>query len=165
MTCVAFFRNLNQGQRGHVTTAQLVDAFVAGGGREVRPVRSNGTVIFEADEAERCLAAVLEQLHGASAWGDVGFVRDAAWLAERAGEFPADVAPPLVELSLFDGEFAHPLPLAGKGCSVIRAGVGYAITVNDAMGTSQATPTLERALGTPVTSRSASTVRLVLDTM
>ncbi len=165
MTSVAFFRNLNQGQRGHVATAQLVDSFLSGGGREVRPVRGNGTVIFDADDPQACLASVLEQLHGVSAWGDVGFVRDAAWLAERAGEFPADVAPALVELSLFDGEFAHPLPLTGKGCTVIRAGAGYVITVNDAMGTSQATPTLERAMGTPVTSRAASTVRLVLDAM
>jgi uncharacterized protein (DUF1697 family) len=165
MTSVAFFRNLNQGQRGHVTTAQLVDAFVVSGAIGVRPVRANGTVIFTADNTEECLSTALAQLHGASAWADVAFARGAAWLAERVSEFPANVAPPLTELSLFEGRLAHPLPMGGKGCSVVRAGDGYAVTVNDSPGTSQATPTLERALGTPVTSRSATTLRLVLDAM
>ena len=72
MTSVAFFRNLNQGQRGHVTTAQLVDAFVVSGAIGVRPVRANGTVIFTADNTEECLSTALAQLHGASAWADVG---------------------------------------------------------------------------------------------
>ena len=165
MTSVAFFRNLNQGQRGQVTTAQLVDALVSSGAVGVRPVRGNGTVIFDTEDAETCLAAALEQLARASAWRDVAFARDADWLAERAGEFPAHTDPSMLELSLFDGVLAAPLPHAGKGCTVIRAADGYAITVNDRPGTSQATPTLERALGTPVTSRAATTVRLVLDAM
>lgn len=165
MTSVAFFRNLNQGQRGHPSTAQLVDAFVSSGAVDVRPVRSNGTVMFEAEDAERCLDEVLARLDGLSAWADVAFARDGDWLAARASELPTGAVPALVELSLFDGRrtLTAPLPMRGKGCAVVTAGGGYAITLNDTPGTSQATPTLEKALTTPVTSRSASTLHLLLD--
>lgn len=165
MTSVAFFRNLNQGQRGHPTAAQLVDAFVRCGAVDVRPVRSNGTVIFEAEDAQRCLDEALALLDGVSAWGDVAFTREGDWLAARASELPAGIVPALVELSLLDDgrTLSAPMPMRGKGCAVVVAGPGYAITVNDTPGTSQATPTLEKALATPVTSRSASTLHLLLD--
>lgn len=163
MTSVAFFRNLNQGQTGHPSTTQIVEAFESIGASGVRPVRSNGTVIFEHGEPQTAIAGVLSQLHGAGAWSDLAFARDEHWLADRVDELAAAGDVQFVELSLFDGELSHELPMRGKGCTVVRAGSGYAITVNDTPGTSQATPTLERALGTPVTSRGASTVYLVLD--
>ncbi len=167
MTSVAFFRNLNQGQRSSPSTAQLLEAFSASGALEMRPVRSNGTVVFDAAEPEECLAGVVAQLHATSAWGDVAFVRDAGWLAERATQLREFATPQLVELSLFDDGVASlaGLPLRGKGCEVVLSASGYAITVNDAPGTSQATPTLERALATPVTSRSASTVLLIFESL
>jgi uncharacterized protein (DUF1697 family) len=160
---VAFLRNLNQGQRGHVTTAGLVGAFEAAGARDVHPVRANGTVLFDAPNPDECLGRVLDELAGTAPWADVAFVRDRAWLAERASEFPADVVPSLVEVSLFDGALADPAPVPGLWCTIVRAGDGYAITVNERPGTSQATPSLERLLGSPVTSRSATTIRSVLD--
>ena len=167
MTSVAFFRNLNQGQRGHPSTAQIVEAFQSNGAVDVRPVRSNGTVVFDAADPERCLAQTLDRLEARCGWEGVAFSRDGDWLADRAAELPAGVVPALVELSLFSArhELTSPLPMRGKGCSVVAAGHGYAITVNDSPGTSQATPTLERALATPVTSRTASTVHLVLESL
>ncbi|HWR85528.1 MAG TPA: hypothetical protein VN200_06005 [Rhodoglobus sp.] len=47
MLHVAFFRNVNQGQRGHPATAELVSAF---GDVEAVPFRSNGTLVFDAHD-------------------------------------------------------------------------------------------------------------------
>lgn len=165
MTTVAFFRNLNQGQQGSPSTSQLIDAFQARGARDVRPVRSNGTVSFDDADPENCLREVVDLLGEVCGWSDVAFARDSEWLAARAQELALSTMPAQVELSLFDAELelTSPLPLRGKGCSVVAAGPGYAITINDAPGTSQGTPTLERALATPVTSRSATTIRLLLE--
>jgi hypothetical protein len=165
MTSVAFFRNLNQGQQGSPTTSQLVDAFRARGALDVRPVRSNGTVCFDDADPESCLRVVVDLLGEVCGWSDVAFVRNGEWLAARAEELASHALPAQVELSLFDAELelTSALPLRGKGCAVVAAGAGYAITINDAPGTSQGTPTLERALTTPVTSRSATTIRLLLD--
>jgi uncharacterized protein (DUF1697 family) len=165
VTSVAFFRNLNQGQRGHPSTAQLVEAFERTGARGVRTVRSNGTVLFDAEDPDGCLAAVLPQLSAVCGWRDAAFWWEVEWLAQRAAEFPVNIATSLVELSLYDGKLTQDLPLVGNGCSVVQAGLGYAISVNTHPGTSQATPTLERALSTPVTSRAASTVHRVLDAL
>lgn len=162
MTSVALFRNLNQGQRGHPATAQLLEAFEASGAASVRPVRSNGTVLFDAVDPESCIADVVTRLRARTPWRDVAFVRPLEWFADRADEFPPG-ATELVELSLFEGELPHPAPLPGKGCTIVHAGPGFAITVNERPGTSQATPTLEKALGSPATSRAASTVYRMLD--
>ena len=61
MRHVAFVRNLNQGQRGHVTTAELVAAFVEAGCHDPVPFQSNGTVVFEGD-AERAPDAARREL-------------------------------------------------------------------------------------------------------
>lgn len=165
MTSVAFFRNLNQGQQGSPSTSQLTDAFLARGASDVRPVRSNGTVCFEGADPDGCLREVVDLLGEVCGWSDVAFARGSAWLAARVAQFPSGAELSQVELSLFDEEFelTSALPLRGKGCAVVAAGAGYAITINDAPGTSQGTPTLERALATPVTSRSATTIRLLLE--
>lgn len=156
MSSVAFFRNLNQGQRGHPSTQLLLEAFAVSGARGARGVRGNGTVVFDADDPEGCLAGILAHLHALCDWQDVAFVRDLAWAADRADELVVHGD----ELSVFDGP-PPAVPLAGRGCTVVAAGPGYAITANDLPRTSQATPTLERALGVPVTSRGASTIALV----
>ncbi|MGL4256325.1 MAG: hypothetical protein ACRCSL_08325 [Microbacterium sp.] len=43
---MAFFRNVNQGQRGHPSTADLLAAFTDAGFPDAVPFQSNGTVIF-----------------------------------------------------------------------------------------------------------------------
>ncbi|WP_374315875.1 hypothetical protein [Microbacterium sp.] len=43
---MAFFRNVNQGQRGHPFTADLLAAFTDAGFPDAVPFQSNGTVIF-----------------------------------------------------------------------------------------------------------------------
>ena len=46
VTCVAFFRNVNQGQRGHPSSADLLAALADAGGRDAVAFQSNGTVVF-----------------------------------------------------------------------------------------------------------------------
>ena len=51
MLHVAFVRNLNQGQRGHVSTTDLVAAFDDAGCHDASPFQSNGTIVFSGEAA------------------------------------------------------------------------------------------------------------------
>ena len=165
MLSVAFFRNLNQGQRGSPSSVQLVEAFELAGAREVIPFQSNGTVLFDAADPDACARAVIDRLATASPWSDVAFVRSTEWLSAFVLEPATDASTfARAELSLFD-ESVSPvdsLPLVGKRCTVVSGGRGFAVTENDRDNESNATPTLERALGVAVTSRGLLTLsRLV----
>ena len=46
MRCVAFMRNVNQGQRGHPSTADIVSGFADAGCPDVEMFQSNGTILF-----------------------------------------------------------------------------------------------------------------------
>ncbi|MCW3493121.1 DUF1697 domain-containing protein [Microbacterium sp. SSM24] len=56
---VAFFRNVNQGQRGHPTTADLLGALADAGFTEAVTFQSNGTVVFS--DAAPSSAVTLER--------------------------------------------------------------------------------------------------------
>ena len=161
MKSVAFFRNLNQGQAASPTSAALLAAFADAGATELSAYRSNGTVIFDADAPQRCAEAAAELLGARSSWSDVAFVRSSAWIAELAGELTTRPPGPLerTEVSFFDESIPlDDLPFGGIRSTVVAGGLGYAVTVNELPRTSQATPTLERLIGSPVTSRGASTI-------
>jgi uncharacterized protein (DUF1697 family) len=49
MRYVAFFRNVNQGQRGHPSTDDLLAHVHTAGGTGASAFRSNGTVVFDAE--------------------------------------------------------------------------------------------------------------------
>ncbi|HEY1529994.1 MAG TPA: DUF1697 domain-containing protein [Galbitalea sp.] len=66
MLHIAFFRNLNQGQRNSPITSQLVDAFTASGATAVRAFQTNGTVIFDAADPTAAVHAVVERVAGVS---------------------------------------------------------------------------------------------------
>lgn len=55
---VAFFRNLNLGQRRNPTRVQLTDAFAALGATAVLSFRTNGTVVFAARADSRHAVSV-----------------------------------------------------------------------------------------------------------
>ncbi|WP_375385063.1 GNAT family N-acetyltransferase [uncultured Microbacterium sp.] len=55
--CVAFFRNVNQGQRGHPATSHLVEAMTDAGFTGIAGFRGNGTVVGTAVGAPAQLAA------------------------------------------------------------------------------------------------------------
>ena len=99
----------------------------------------------------------------------MAFVRSTEWLLEFMLEFMAELRSDEAvfgrsELSLFDESVspADSLPLTGNRCTVVSGGPGFAVTENQRANESNATPTLERALGIPVTSRGLPTLsRLV----
>ena len=165
MLTVAFFRNLNQGQRNSPSSAQLIAAFGLVGVPDAVPFQNNGTVLFDAPDPVACTRAVVERLAATSPWSDVALVRNAEWLIAFMAGLRIDASTfRRTELSLFD-ESSSPsdkLPLTGKGCTVVSGGPGFAVTRNDRDRESNATPTLERALGVAVTSRGLPTLsRLV----
>jgi len=155
MTSVAFFRNLNQGQRGNPTTAALLEALGAAGARDLRPVRGNGTVLFTSADPEATAAAARASL---APWDDVVFVRESAWLAELLGAAMPDDR---TEITLFDPSVTAP-PQRGKRCEIVSSGPGYAVVLNDSARQSDGTPTVERMLGVPATSRGVPTLRRVV---
>jgi hypothetical protein len=162
---VAFFRNLNLGQRGSPTRAQLLEAFEAAGADDVVSIRSNGTVAFRSTAPVRTRDLVCSRLIGHTDWCDVAPVRPATWvlaLGERLAEVEGQV-----EVSFFDARGAFPVPLPwrpdGGRVTVVAADRRHAVAVNDWPRTSYATPVLERLLGVPVTSRGADTVLRVAD--
>jgi hypothetical protein len=162
---VAFFRNLNVGQRGSPSRAQLLDAFAAAGATDVVPVRANGTVAFRSSAPVHTRDLVCSRLIEHTDWCDVAPVRAATWvlaLGERLAAVEGHV-----EVSFYDARRDVPVPLPwrpeGRRVTVVAADRRHAVAVNDVARTSYATPALEELLGVPVTSRGADTVLRVAD--
>ena len=165
MRHVAFVRNLNQGQRGHVTTAELVAAFVEAGCHDPVPFQSNGTVVFEGD-AERAQDAALALAAHA------GVEREVFTLTlEEGGDIVADHAPApdaaRRELTLHAGnrivlDATAQAEAGRRRCVLLDTGVGWVVSLNARDRESNATPVLERLTGAPATSRGLPTlIRLV----
>ena len=159
-TSVAFFRNLNLGQRrSHSPTRpELLDAFERAGATSAANFQVNGTIIFATERDAQALAdEAVRLLTPVCGYDDAVLVRPAAWILD----LELDTGPH-AELSLFDGPdpFPEPLPWAvpDAGLTVIRADRLHAISLNDIERTSGATWTLERRLGMPVTSRGVPTI-------
>jgi uncharacterized protein (DUF1697 family) len=162
---VAFFRNLNLGQRGSPTTQQVFDAFAEAGATGVGTVRVNGTVVFSSSSPARTRDLVCSLLARRSDWCDVAPVRTAGWVRRLAVELV--LVEGNAEVSFFDSRHDFPealpwRPAAGR-LTVVRADRRHAISVNDEPRRSHATPVLERLLGVRVTSRGADTVLAVAD--
>ena len=162
---VAFFRNLNLGQRGSPTRAQLLQAFEDAGAGDVVSVRSNGTVAFRSSAPVHTRDVVCSRLIQLTDWCDVAPVRDATWVlgvSERLAAVEGHA-----EVSLFESRRGFPAALPWRPDSgrltVVAADRRHAIAVDDEPRTSDATPVLERLLGVPVTSRGAETVLRVAD--
>ena len=155
MPSIAFFRNLNQGQRGCPSTEELRAAFRAAGARDIKPVRGNGTVLFESLDPETTARAVRGRL---PPWDDDVFVRNSDWLADLLTTVSSDDR---AEVTLFEPTVTAPAQ-RGKRCEIVSSGPGYAIVLNDSAGQSDGTATVERMLGLPATSRGVPTLRRVV---
>jgi hypothetical protein len=156
---VAFFRNLNLGQRRSRSPSrvELVDAFLRAGAAEAMSFQVNGTVIFDCHGDAQALAGeAVQLLTPVCGYDDAVIVRPALWILELE---LTDA--PNAEVSFFDGpeRFPEHLPwTSGSGVTVIRADARHALSHNDLEKTSGATWTLERLLGMPVTSRGVPTM-------
>lgn len=165
MRRVAFIRNLNQGQRGHVSTTDLVAAFVEAGCRDPAPFQANGTVVFtgepaRADDALQLLAArtgvhrevytrELDELYDI-----IAAHRDEPDAARR-------------ELTLHDGgtieiDEVSRREAAHRRCRLLESGPGWVVTLNERDRESHATPVVERLTGRPATSRGLPTLSRVI---
>lgn len=161
---VAFFRNLNVGQRDSPSTEQVLDAFTKAGATDVMSVRSNGTVVFSSSSPARARPSLLVAdpplrlvRRGARAHRPLG-ARPRRPARGRRGQRRGRAlrrSPRLPEVLPWR-------PEAGR-LTVVAADRRHAIAVNDEPRTSYATPVLERLLDLRVTSRGAATVLAVAD--
>ena len=157
---VAFFRNLNLGQRrSHSPTRpELLEAFERAGATSADNFQVNGTVVFESTgDPQGLTEEVVRLLTAVCGYDDAVLVRPVAWILDL--DLPDG---PNAEVSFFDGPdpFPEPLPweVPGAGLTVVRADPLHALSLNDLERTSGATWALERRLGTPVTSRGVGTM-------
>jgi hypothetical protein len=157
---VAFFRNLNLGQRRSrsPTRPELLDAFERAGATGALNFQVNGTIIFEAQGDPQVLGdETVRLLTPVCGYADAVIVRPVPWILRlELGEGPD------TEVSFFHGPdpFPEPLPWVapGAGLTVVRADSVHAVSVADLEQTSGATWALERLLATPVTSRGVPTM-------
>ncbi|MEV5071258.1 DUF1697 domain-containing protein [Microbacterium sp. LMI12-1-1.1] len=168
MRCVAFMRNVNQGQRGHPSTSDIVAGFADAGCPSVQTFQSNGTILFDSDEP----ASVVEQAADAVA-ARSGHAREILWiplseLGAVVDEHGGTPEPRRFEFTLHSGTRIDPhdarvASLAAEyRCSIVDAGQGWALVRNEVEGEGHATPVLENLTGKRATSRGLPTlIRLV----
>ena len=164
---VAFFRNLNLGQRRSrsPTRPQLLEAFAQAGATSTVSFQTNGTVIFESGRRspQRLADRAVELLTPVCGYDDMAIARPVDWLLR---ELDLEQVPDHAEVSFFDGPdpFPEGLPWAAPrgGLVVVRADSRHAVSVNDLEGSSGATWVLEDRLGVKVTSRGVPTMRRLL---
>ena len=169
MEHVAFLRNVNQGQRGQPSTADIVAAFGAAGASDIRTFQSNGTVVCASSTPDDVGDRVPEHLATSSGFGALVFTRELVFI-EQVVERHAGAADFVRhELTLFapDAVPADEAELARQAskrrCAVVEHGAGWAVVANDADRQSNGTPTIEAAAGTPASSRGLPTLLRLVD--
>lgn len=165
---MAFMRNVNQGQRGHPSTSDILAGFADAGCADARTFQSNGTVVFESDEPARVVELAAEAIGVRS-----GVERDIRWIgvSELAAVVDAHGATSdahRLEFTLhgggtIDGRSPDVVALTAEHrCSIVDTGPGWAVVRNHVDGEGHATPVLERLTGSRATSRGLPTIiRLV----
>ncbi len=165
---VGFLRNVNQGQRGHPSTADILAAFADAGAPDAVTFQSNGTVVFRADDPAGVVCDAARALEART-----GLQRAACAIPlseiERIVDAHADQPDARRrEVSFHAGRRIDPRDAglarvaAHRRCRVVDAGEGWVVSVNEREGEGNATPTIEEVTGEPATSRGLPTlVRLV----
>ncbi|WP_156376830.1 MULTISPECIES: DUF1697 domain-containing protein [unclassified Microcella] len=173
MRHVLLIRNVNVGQRGQPSTADLLDGVAAAGAVDAVSVQSNGTVVVESGDPSALAEAVEDALGSAT-----GIRREVFALPMEVIEAIADDhgdrpdasrreltvhAAPAVDPSTAAAESAQRL----GGCCIVatgeHAGSAWAVVLNDVERQSNGTPVIERVAVTPATSRSLATLRRVVE--
>jgi uncharacterized protein (DUF1697 family) len=166
---IAFLRNVNQGQRGHATSADILAAFADAGAGGAVAFQSNGTVVFAADDPRTVMADAMTALSARAGREHTGFwmpLPDLAALVEAHADQP-DTA--RRELTLHTGGMIdHDDPAvrsaaSHRRCEVVDAGVGWIVSVNERDRESNATPVAETLTGGPATSRGLPTLVRLID--
>lgn len=168
MQHVAFLRNVNQGQRGHPSTRDLLAAFADAGCIEAVAFQSNGTVVFTDAAPDRLADDVRVAIAARTGLDRDIFAMPLEHVANLMGEFAAESDASHRELTLHGGGIidvddpAVRAEAARRRCRLIASGPGWVLTTNERDRESNATPVVERLTGGPATSRGLPTlVRLV----
>lgn len=168
MRCVAFMRNVNQGQRGHPSTNDILAGFADAGCPEARTFQSNGTVLFDSPSPAKLVDAAAEAIGARS-----GHERDIFWISLAEMHAVVDThggvgEPRRFEFTLHGGgtidldDPAVDAEARRNRCEIVDAGSGWALVHNAVAGEGHATPVLESLTGGRATSRGLPTlIRLV----
>lgn len=169
MRSVAFFRNVNQGQRGHASTRDLVDALAAEGAEDIVPFQSNGTIVFTAAAAAPLVDRARERLALSGVFDDAVEVRSFDFVERIVAEHGGADDGRRRELTLFDvGLRVLDASVVlreslRRRCAVVAHDAGWAVVVNDHDRQSNGTPTIEAVLGASATSRGLPTLGRLID--
>jgi uncharacterized protein (DUF1697 family) len=167
--CVAFLRNLNQGQRGQLATADLLSAFSDAGAAEASTFQSNGTVVFSSEDADAVGRRVRESLASQGLFDDLLVVRPIILVEDIVGEFAELHDAHRCELTLFaddrflDDDAALTAAATRRRCTVVARGPGWAVVRNERDRQTNGTPTIEAVLGERATSRGLPTLLRLVD--
>lgn len=161
-------RNVNQGQRGHPSTDDILAGFADAGCPDVVTFRSNGTILFDSRSPRKTVDTAAAAIASRS-----GHPRDILWIplkevravVEKHGgtseprrfEFTVHGAGPI------DREDPEVAAEAERNrCEIVDTGARWVLVRNSIPGEGHATPTVERITGRRATSRGLPTmVRLV----
>jgi uncharacterized protein (DUF1697 family) len=166
---VAFLRNINQGQRGHPSTADILAAFAGAGARAAVTFQANGTVVFAADDPQAVVDDAVDALVAPAGVAYAGFRMPLPTLAAIVDAHAAELDVGRRELTLHrGGTLARDDPevmrvAAHRRCEVVDAGDGWIVSVNERDHESNATPVAERLMGGPATSRGLPTLVRLID--
>lgn len=162
MRAVAFLRNVNQGQRGHLSTPRILAMFEQAGAIEASAFQSNGTIVLDAADPS-VVAARLRALLAADDRPEEVRVIALETLRAIVAAVPAEHPARRLELCLVDPAVALPAPpVAGRRCTGIAAGEGWMLVLNERDGESNGVPSLERLLGARATGRGIPTLQRLL---
>ncbi|MCR2826731.1 DUF1697 domain-containing protein [Microbacterium sp. zg.Y909] len=165
---VGLLRNVNQGQRGHPSTADILAAFADAGVPDAVTFQSNGTVVFRADDPAAVVADAVRALEARTGLRRAGCALPLPEIARIVDAHAEQPDANRREVSFHAGGRIDPddaelaRVAAHRRCRVVDAGEGWVVSVNEREGDGNATPTIEEATGEPATSRGLPTlVRLV----
>jgi uncharacterized protein (DUF1697 family) len=166
---VALLRNVNHGQRGHLSTDDILAAFADAGVDDGATFQSNGTIVFSTDDPEAVEHAVEVNVFARSGVAREVFCIPLADIAAIVGAHSDEADAERRELTLHrhgvidlhDPEVVR--VAAHRRCTITDAGEGWFVTINDRERESNATPVAERLTGSPATSRGLPTLVRLLD--
>lgn len=173
MRHVFLIRNVNLGQRGHPSAADLLGAFAAAGAADAVSVQSNGTVVVESTDPSALAEAVEDALEGATGIRREVFALPLTVIASIVAEHGDGPDASRLELTVHSA----PAVITGDGagedtqrrgrCRVLSVGecegTAWVLVLNEVERQSNGTPVVERIMGGPATSRSLTTLRRVVE--
>ena len=169
MRHIAFLRNVNQGQRGHPSTADVLGAFADAGAHHPVAFQANGTVIFTADDPRTAVDDAMAALAARSGGEREGFWMSLPDLTEIVEAHAIEPNAARRELTLHRGGVLDPEDpelvrvASHRRCRIVDAGDGWIMSINERDRESNGTPVAELLTGTRATSRGLPTLVRLID--